>query len=104
MSRVHDALRRAEQMLDTPAGDAATDQAGLVRSDGLADGVRKPYDGGSLALKEENGLETPPGDVDLHGIDQLAADGAHLVRRERRELQVDWRSFLSRCATIPFNP
>src|SRR6516162_9012082 len=102
MSRVHDALRRAEQMLDTPLGDAAADQAGLVRGDGLADGAQDPYDG-SLALSGENGLETQ-GDRDLRGIDQLAADGAGLIRRETRELQVDWRSFLSRCATIPFNP
>ena len=77
MSRVHDALRRAEQMLDTPLGDAAADQAGLVRSDGLVDGAQNPYDG-SLALSGENGLETPPGDLDLRGIDQLAADGAQL--------------------------
>jgi len=90
-------------MLDTPLGDAAADQAGLVRSDGLVDGAQNPYDG-SLALSGENGLETPPGDLDLRGIDQLAADGAQLIRREKRELQVDWRSFLSRCATIPFKP
>src|SRR5215471_9749886 len=104
MSRVHDALRRAEQMLDAPLGDAPAEQAGMVRKDGLPDGAKNPYDDSSLALATENRFTTAPDEVDVRGIDQLAADGANLIRRETRELQVDWRSFLSRCATIPFKP
>ena len=92
MSRVHAALRKAEQMLDTP----------------LDSRPGEPYgpgaDGHSLVVADESGLEAASGEVDVRSIDQQAADGAGLIRRETRELQVDWRSFLSRCATIPFKP
>src|SRR5215472_4358016 len=103
MSRVHDALRKAEQMLKTPPGDAPTEQTGFVR-DRLAGSAQNPHDGSSLVLAEADCLETPSGELDVRDIDELAADGAQLIRRETRELQVDWRSFLSRCVTIPFKP
>lgn len=83
MSRVHDALRRAEQMLDgtleAPAADAA-DRA-LVRQD-------------------ETGLAEAGPAVEVPN--PAAPKG--LMRPESGGLQIDARAFLARCATIPFRP
>ena len=90
MSRVHDALRKAEQMLDTPADVSATNrEAGA--------------DGSSLVVAGEHDLSAPD-QLEFAPMEHRASNGAGIIRRETRELQVDWRSFLSRCATIPFKP
>ena len=94
MSRVHDALRKAEQMLDTPLDRSGGEQAAAE-------------EGGpnSLVVADESGLtSTPGGELDFPATEELATQGAGIIRRESRELQVDWRSFLSRCPTIPFKP
>jgi protein-tyrosine kinase len=84
MSRVHDALRRAEQMLE--AGSPATSAA---ESD--------PH---ALAVAGEVGLAE-------HQLPVEVQNGGHrsgLARPEPRQLDVDWRTFLSRCRVIPFLP
>ncbi len=82
MSRVHDALRRAEQMLE-----------------GTLDAPSTEGDGRALVVKEEGGLagadsvEVPP-----------SAPSRGLMRPETGGLQIDARAFLARCKTIPFRP
>ena len=94
MSRVHDALRKAEQMLDTPLDRSGGGQAAAEEGE--------PH---ALVVGDESGLtSTPGGELDFPATEELATQGAGIIRRESRELQVDWRSFLSRCPTIPFKP
>ncbi len=94
MSRVHDALRKAEQMLDIPLDRSGGEQAGAEEGEH-----------NSLVVADESGLtSTPGGELDFPATEELATQGAGIIRRESRELQVDWRSFLSRCPTIPFKP
>lgn len=87
MSRVHDALRRAEQLLESGGPDHA-----LPAGD----------DHRSLALAEEGGL-SESGPINIpNGVPNSAASG--LMRSDSRQLDVDWRDFLSRCKVIPFQP
>jgi receptor protein-tyrosine kinase len=78
VSRVHDALRRAEQLLDgsvDPSGDGALvvkDQAGVA------------------------GVESP--------VEIPAQPSRGLMRPETGGMQIDARAFLARCKTIPFRP
>jgi protein-tyrosine kinase len=99
MSRVHDALRRAEQLLDTPVLDAPAG-AGLI-ADGLNGAEPDGYDSQALVLPEE-------GDVAQHsasiGVASLKGGSNGIVQSETKELHVDWRNFLSRCKVIPFHP
>jgi len=84
MSRVHDALRRAEQMLDesaesaTPAGDS-----------------------GELIPNEELGTAETGSSVDAFAP-TITVPG--LMRSGANGLQIDPRTFLARCKTIPFRP
>jgi len=84
MSRVHDALRRAEQLLESGGGTLETGQ-----------------DPVSLVVTEESAdLAEPQSPIEV-------SPGGHrsgLARPEPRQLDVDWRSFLSRCKPIPFRP
>src|SRR6185437_769226 len=82
MSRVHDALRRAEQLLE--AGETAAPE-----SDPL-----------SLIPIDETGVAEQASPVDV-------PNGGHrsgLARPEPKQLDIDWRNFLSRCKSIPFRP
>ena len=96
MSRVHDALRRAEQLLDTPAG------AGLI-DDGLnGAGPEEAFDSQALLVPEEmGGVTETPASID---VASLRGGSNGIVQIETKELQVDWRNFLSRCKVIPFHP
>jgi len=96
MSRVHDALRRAEQLLDTPAG------AGLI-DDGLnGTGPEEDFDSQALVVPEEGGGVTEtPASID---VASLRGGSNAIVQLETKELQVDWRNFLSRCKVVPFHP
>jgi len=96
MSRVHDALRRAEQLLDTPAG------AGLI-DDGLnGAGPEEDFDSQALVVPEDGGGVTET----LASIDVASLRGGSngIVQIETKELQVDWRNFLARCKVVPFHP
>ena len=80
MSRVHDALRRAEQLLESGAGaPAAGDPRSLMVSD--ANGV----------AEQQAPIDVPNG---RNGI----------ARSETKHLDVDWRNFLNRCKVIPYLP
>jgi protein-tyrosine kinase len=83
MSRVHDALRRAEQLLD--AGDNGAGQEGDPLSVVVA-----PDAGLS---ERQSTMEVPTG-----------GHRSGLIRPEAKQLDVDWRTFLSRCKVIPFRP
>jgi receptor protein-tyrosine kinase len=87
MSRVHDALRKAEQRQEPTAPESAALAPGDVASDPL-----------SLALPEEGEIDTPATRA------EIPAFAGVVSRAEPRELKVDWRNFLSRCRTIPFRP
>ena len=96
MSRVHDALRRAEQLLDTSAG------AGLI-DDGLnGASPEEAFDSQALVVPEDGGVvaETPAS-ID---VASLRGGSNGIVQIETKELQVDWRNFLSRCKVVPFHP
>ncbi len=84
MSRVHDALRRAEQLLDGTPDNPSTED-----------------DGRALVVKDETELAgaTP-------ATEASAAPSAPkgLMRPETGGMQIDARAFLSRCKTIPFRP
>jgi receptor protein-tyrosine kinase len=96
MSRVHDALRRAEQLLDTPAG------AGVI-DDGLnGAGPDEAFDSQALLVPEEvGGVTETPASID---VASLRGGSNGIVQIETKELQVDWRNFLSRCKVVPFHP
>ncbi|MES1261399.1 MAG: CpsD/CapB family tyrosine-protein kinase [Acidobacteriota bacterium] len=90
MSRVHDALRRAEQLLEAPpSGD------GPEAIDGDSPESR------SLVVAEE-GLLT--GQEDLFAAPYGEPPSNSMVRPEPKGIQVDWRNFLSKCKVIPFHP
>lgn len=78
MSRVHDALRRAEQLLEG-SGDPSAD--------------------GALVVKDDAGLASVESPVDVP-----AQPPRGLMRPENGGLQIDARAFLARCKTIPFRP
>ncbi|HVW09824.1 MAG TPA: CpsD/CapB family tyrosine-protein kinase [Bryobacteraceae bacterium] len=78
MSRVHDALRRAEQLLDGSV-DASVE--------------------GALVVKDEAGLAGVESPVDVP-----AQPSRGLMRPETGGLQIDARAFLARCKSIPFRP
>jgi capsular exopolysaccharide synthesis family protein len=78
MSRVHDALRRAEQLLESGG----------------------PVSDGSLVVTEDAGIAEQQPTIEVSA-------GGHrsgLARPEPKSLDVDWRTFLSRCKVIPFRP
>jgi protein-tyrosine kinase len=84
MSRVHDALRRAEQLLESGGDMSApeSDARSLVVSD----------EAGGIA-EQQSPIEVP--------------NGAHrmgLTRSDSKQPEVDWRNFLARCKVIPFRP
>src|SRR5690349_18287796 len=85
MSRVHDALRRADQLADEPVvpnQSSASEQGTLHNgSDGRV----------SLAISDL--AAQPPG-----------GDGGGLTLQASRHLDIDWQNFLARCAAIPFKP
>jgi len=84
MSRVHDALRRAEQMLD-----------------GTLDPLAPESDGHALVVKDEAGVAESEAPVD---VPNSATTSKGLMRPESAGLQIDARAFLARCKSIPFRP
>lgn len=90
MSRVHDALRRAEQLLESPSSD---DVQGAERD--------ASPDARSLVVSEDGALAENESYFDVPAPTTLSAG---LTRPEGKGIQVDWRNFLSRCKVIPFHP
>src|SRR5471030_2065727 len=84
MSRVHDALRRAEQLLD---------------SGGQIEGPATPDDRRSLVVADEKVVSSQSA-IDVPN--PVTAGG--LIRTEGKEINVNWRDLLSRCKVIPFHP
>jgi receptor protein-tyrosine kinase len=90
MSRVHDALRRAEQMLD-----------------GTLDAPPGQEDAGrGLVLKEDAGVVETDALSSVNGADApIPAEASKgLMRPETGSMQIDARAFLARYKTIPFRP
>lgn len=85
MSRVHDALRRAEQLLDTAADPDESPESDPV----------------SLVVTEEGGVPEPSAPLE---IPRPAPRTNGLVKADSKHLDVDWRNFLARCKTIPYRP
>ncbi len=84
MSRVHDALRRAEQLLDGTIDNPSTDG-----------------DGHSLIVKDEGAVAGTDESLD---VPAAASAPKGLMRPETGGMQIDARAFLARCKTIPFRP
>src|SRR5580698_3179064 len=84
MSRVHDALRRAEQLLDGTLDAPSTEDAGR-----------------GLILKDESGVAGADSPAEPPNP---AAASKGLMRPETGSVQIDARAFLARCKTIPFRP
>ena len=82
MSRVHDALRRAEQLLES----------------GLAEGSQGD-DRRAVVLAEEGGLAGPESTIDVPN-----PSGNGLVRADSKQVEVEWRNFLTRCKVVPYQP
>jgi protein-tyrosine kinase len=85
MSRVHDALRKAEQLLEAPSDD----------------GLGADSDPRALTVPDENDLAERATAID---VPHSSVSSRGIARTESRELQVDWRNLLTRCKTIPFKP
>jgi receptor protein-tyrosine kinase len=84
MSRVHEALRRAEQLLE----------GGAESGSALGD------DPVSLVVTDEAGVAEQQAPVEI-------SNGGYrngVARSDTQQPDVDWRNFLSRCRTIPFHP
>jgi receptor protein-tyrosine kinase len=87
MSRVHDALRKAEQLLDAPESELTPASGEEARS---------------LAVSDEPELPEPAAAIEIPPVNGKVS-GA-ISRHETQLQHVEWRGLLSRCATIPFQP
>ncbi|HEX4278464.1 MAG TPA: CpsD/CapB family tyrosine-protein kinase [Bryobacteraceae bacterium] len=84
MSRVHDALRRAERLLESDG-----DESIATEGDPL-----------SLVVTEETAVSEQQTPIEASGSGHRSG----LARPEPRHLEIDWRGFLARCKPIPFRP
>ncbi len=85
MSRVHEALRRAEQLLESgeaPAPNGWNDSADHV----------------SLAVSDEPGIPEPQSTIDVQPFRSA------MTRADQKLPAIDWRNFLTRCKVIPYRP
>jgi receptor protein-tyrosine kinase len=85
MSRVHEALRRAEQLLESgeaPAPNGWNDSADHV----------------SLAVSDEPGIPEPQSTIDVQPFRSA------MTRADQKLPAIDWRNFLSRCKVVPYRP
>jgi receptor protein-tyrosine kinase len=97
MSRVHDALRKAEQLLEGPGAAPSPDPGGFDPN------------AHSLVVSEEAGVAEQHEPIEVEApapppavVGKLSAP--HGARSETKEILIDWRNFLTRCKTIPFRP
>jgi protein-tyrosine kinase len=120
MSRVHDALRRAEQLLEAPPPDQtdyssaeaapetpASSRSLVVSEDGDLAAQHDPFDipNPNVAPKVAalNGKGLTAGGAGS-GLNNGSLNNSGMVRSEMKGIQVDWRTFLSKCKVIPFHP
>src|SRR5579862_8578408 len=97
MSRVHDALRRAEQLLEAN---------GNMVEDDVQERIGPPEaDLVSLVVTDEAEVaaeQAPvPAPID---VPRPAVRVNAVARSEPKQLDVDWRNFLTHCRNIPFRP
>lgn len=95
MSRVHDALRRAENLLET-TGSLDT---GNIDANGEADPVSLVVSDEAVVAEQASPLDIPRADMP-----RTASRTNGLARTEPKQLDVDWRTFLENCKGIPFRP
>ena len=88
MSRVHDALRRAEQLLEA-GGDTGEAASG---------------DPHSLVVTDEADVAGQQSPIDVPNGHGIPNGYSALARSGQKQPDVDWRNFLSRCKMIPFRP
>jgi len=84
MSRIHEALRRAEQFIESG------DESFVVPNNNPR----------SLIVTKEAGIAEQRSPVEV-------SDGGYwngVARSDTQQLDVDWRNFFARCKTIPFHP
>ncbi len=81
MSRVHEALRRAEQLLES--GENPAPEADQV----------------SLAVSDDAGIAEQASPVDVSNPFRSA-----MTRADQKLPAIDWRNFLTRCKVIPYRP
>lgn len=90
MSRVHDALRRAEQLLDAGSDEAAAQSTGTAGAN-------------SLVVADESEV-SEQGPIEVPNYSAASAPVGIVRSADAKGLQVDWRNFLARCQVIPFRP
>ena len=96
MSRVHDALRRAEQLLEAN---------GNMVEDNAPEQIAPPeVDPGSLVVSEDTGDAEVAGQQAPVDVPRPTVRANAVARAEPRQLDVDWRNFLTHCRNIPFRP
>jgi protein-tyrosine kinase len=88
MSRVHDALRRAEQLLEANGN--------------MVDETQAEADPVSLVVSDEPGV--PEQAAPAVDVPRPASRLNGIARSEPKQLDVDWRNFLTHCRSIPFRP
>src|SRR6202046_1017131 len=93
MSRVHDALRRAEQLLEA--------NGNMVEENGQKRMAPPESDPVSLAVTDEAEVAEQAAPVD---VPRPTVRANAVARSEPRQLDVDWRNFLTHCRNIPFRP
>jgi protein-tyrosine kinase len=84
MSRVHDALRRAEQLIEAPDARSAVDAESRA-----------------LTIPEEGGVAEPFSTIE---VPNPGNGGNGIVRAGSKQLDVDWGHLLARCKTLAFQP
>jgi protein-tyrosine kinase len=92
MSRVHDALRRAEHVLEKDGEQENRPVAGETVNSVPSRSIVVP--------EEEIGGE--PAAIEAPRSSNFAPSS--ISRPDAKHLEIDWRDFLARCQEIPFNP
>ncbi len=88
MSRIHDALRRAEQMRESDPDESTL-----------------PVDPRGAAVLAEDAAAAPvEASIPRPAAENRPSHFNGIVRSEPRHPEIDWRNFLQRCKTIPFRP
>ena len=89
MSRVHDALRRAEQLLEAPPSGEDSQLPGGMSPEGR-----------TLVVSEDG----PVMREELYEVPENYGGSRGVLAAEPKGIQVDWRNFLAKCKVIPFHP
>lgn len=113
MSRVHDALRRAEQYLDNPdlnppEQELPTDGVPVAaRSAVLSHALEEPADTGhDIHIAAPDGIDPVEAISPFERIPRASQSEyqSALHMPQPRQVEINWREFLGRCEVIPFHP